>query len=81
LLAAIPHADQLMGLPRKPFIGELAYGDIVRVLKRQRRWFTHPEQKIVDHLFEYLNFKIGRIAPCNSRIIRTATTQPTGENR
>ena len=59
--AAIPHNDKLVGLPRSPFVGELTYGDLIRVLKRQRRWFTRPEKMIVDHLIEYLEYKLARI--------------------
>jgi len=58
-------SDQLIrnvrvGLPTNPFIGELAYGDLIRVLQRQRDWFTHPEKQVLDHLVEYLAFKMGQ---------------------
>lgn len=57
LRAAIPHGDQLTGLPTMPFIGELSYGDITQVLRRQRRWFTRAEQMLIDSLMDYLSFK------------------------
>lgn len=61
VLAAIPHSDKLVGLPKSPFVGELTYSDLIRVLKRQRRWFTRPEKSLLDHLVAYLGFKLGRI--------------------
>ena len=57
LLKAIPHSDRLQGLPTAPFVGELSYKDIVRVLCRQRRWFTSSEQRALDTLIDYLEFK------------------------
>ena len=63
LRAAIPHSERLVGLPRLPFVGELTFADLVRVLRRQRRWFTRPEQQILDHLVDYLAFKLGRKRP------------------
>ena len=42
---------------KAPFIGELSYSDIMRVLRRQRRWFTRPERAVVDSLIDYLTFK------------------------
>lgn len=58
--ASIPHSDKLAGLPRGPFVGELAYSDLIHVLRRQRRWFTRPEKQVVDHLTEYLEYKLAR---------------------
>ncbi len=57
LLKAIPHSDRLRGLPRLPFIGELSYEDVVRLLRSGRRWYTRPEQRIADMLADYLLFK------------------------
>ena len=61
LLAAIPHADRLRGLPSLPFVGELSYEDIARALRRRRRWFTRPERVIVDTLADYLLFKAANL--------------------
>lgn len=58
---AIPHSEKLVGLPRNPFIGELAYSDLIQVLQHQRRWFTRPEKKILDHVVDYLTFKLQRV--------------------
>jgi hypothetical protein len=60
LLAAIPRSDRLLGLPRNPFIGELTYGEVIRVLKRQRSQFTKPEKQVIDQLIEYLEYKLER---------------------
>jgi len=57
VLASIPHSEQLLGLPQLPFVGELAYADIIAVLQRQRRWFTRPERLLADLLVEYLGLK------------------------
>lgn len=58
LRAAIPHTDQLIGLPRPPFLGELAYADIIAVLRRQSRWFSRAERGVVEDLTGYLEFKL-----------------------
>lgn len=71
LKAAIPHSDKLLGLPRNPFIGELTYGDVIRVLQRQRNWFTRPEKQVLDQLVEYLTFKLARVAAGDSCTNRT----------
>ena len=55
--AAIPHADKLRGLPRQPFIGELSYGDIIRVVTKGRRWLTKPERILAADLIAYLDYK------------------------
>lgn len=57
LRAAIPHSDQIPRLPKLPFIGQLSYGDIVQILRQQRRWFSRPEKVLVDLLTEYLEWK------------------------
>jgi hypothetical protein len=62
LLRSIPHSDRLIGLPTFPFIGELSYGDIIRVLKRQRCRFTRPERQSVDCLTDYLSFKTSTLS-------------------
>lgn len=58
--AAIPHNEKLLGLPKAPFVGELTYGDLIRVLKRQRPRFTRPEKQVVDQVIEYLEYKLER---------------------
>ncbi len=58
LRAAIPHADRLIGLPRGPFVGELAYADIVDVLERQSRWLNRAERTVATDLSDYLRFKL-----------------------
>ena len=58
ILASIPFAEKLKGLPRMPFVGELFYRDVINVLRRQRRFFTAPERKLIDLGCEYLEYKI-----------------------
>jgi hypothetical protein len=64
---AIPHHDKLRGLPIGPFIGDLSYGQIVQVLRRNRRWFSRAERVMLDDLTDYLLFKASRVknqVPC-----------------
>ena len=58
LCSAIPHADQLIGLPRGPFVGELDYLDIIDMLERQTRWFNRAKRRIATDLGDYLGFKL-----------------------
>lgn len=60
LLAAIPHATKLKGLPRLPFIGTITYREIVSLLRKQRRFFTAPERRLIDLTSTYLEFKIAK---------------------
>ena len=57
LRAAIPHSNLLKKLPGDPFIGELSFGQLRRVLGRQRRWLNPTERTLVDRLVEYLELK------------------------
>jgi len=58
LRAAIPHADQLIGLPSGPFVGEFSYADISGLLRRQSRWFNRTERMIASDLTDYLEYKL-----------------------
>jgi hypothetical protein len=58
VMAAIPHNDRLLGLPKTPFVGELTYDELIHVLKRQRPRFTRPEKQVVDQVVEYLEYKL-----------------------
>jgi len=62
LLRAIPHNDRLRGLPKLPFVGELSYEDIARVLRRRQRWLTRPERLIAETLADYLLFKANSLS-------------------
>jgi hypothetical protein len=57
LLKAIPHHDQLVGLPRGPFVGEATFGEFVTSLREQRRWMTRTERIVTGDLIDYLTFK------------------------
>lgn len=57
LRRSIPHGDRLKALPQEPFIGELGYQNLVELLRRQRRWFSRPEQRLLDDLTIYLGLK------------------------
>lgn len=72
LRAAIPHSDLIPRLPRLPFIGELGYLDMVRLLRQQWQWFTRAERILVDQLSEYIEFKLEnrpRRNPLNSHTL------------
>jgi hypothetical protein len=77
LKAAIPHSNRLLGLPKPPFIGKLTYGDLTRVLRRQREWFTRPEKQVLDDLIEYLEFKLGRAVSGSRHLPATLFTDGT----
>lgn len=57
LLASIPHNDKIGSLPIGPFVGELSYLDIVRLLRQQQPRFTRTEARVIDQLIDYLGFK------------------------
>ena len=61
LRAAIPHSDRLVGFPTLPFVGELSYQDVIDLLRRQRCWFSRPEQKAIDTFCDYLTFKLASL--------------------
>jgi hypothetical protein len=65
LRKAIPHSDRLRGLPPSPMVGELSYEDIAGVLRRGKRWYTLPEQRIAGTLADYLLFKAKNL-PANN---------------
>ncbi len=65
LKSSIPDGERLRKLPLAPFIGELSYGDVTNVLQRQRRWFSRPEQKMIDSVNEYTKFKLSQLRASN----------------
>lgn len=54
---AIPASDRLIGLPRRPFLGELGYHGLIAVLRANRRWMSRAERTIAAQLIDYLQFK------------------------
>jgi hypothetical protein len=58
LRSAIPHSELIPQLPRLPFIGELSYHDLVRILRKQLRWFGRSEKVLANMLIEYLEMKL-----------------------
>ena len=74
LRAAIPHADQLIGLPSGPFVGELSYADIIDLLRRQSRWLNRSERMIASDLTDYLGFKL---SPRADRPAIATTSHPS----
>lgn len=62
LRKAIPRGERLRQLPTPPFIGELGYRGVVQLMEQQRRWFSKPEQRIIDGLNEYVAFKTSQVS-------------------
>ncbi len=65
LKASIPDGERLHDLPRLPFLGELGYRDVTNILQQQRRWFSKPEQTLIDDLVQYLDFKVSQLGKGN----------------
>lgn len=65
LRQAIPHGERLPTLPRTPFIGELGYADVIKVLEHRRKLFAKPELRLIDQLNDYLQFKLTELAKSN----------------
>jgi hypothetical protein len=59
LRKAIPKSDRLVGLPARPFVGEIGYGQIREVLRRRERFQNRAERALVEDLQRYLAFKKG----------------------
>jgi hypothetical protein len=56
--AALPAAERLRGLPQNPWLGESSYRDLLTVLLGNRRHTTRCEQRLIDDLVDYLDFKL-----------------------
>jgi hypothetical protein len=67
LKSSIPDGERLTKLPAAPFIGELSYQDVTKILKKQRRWFGHAERKMIDDVNEYTEFKDSQLRSTNGR--------------
>lgn len=67
LKSSIPDGERLNKLPLTPFIGELCYRDVSEILQKQRRWFSRPEQRMIDSVNEYTKFKLSQLRSTNGR--------------
>jgi hypothetical protein len=56
--ASIPHADKILNLPVEPFVGEVGYADLTRILLANFRWMNPSERRLVQDLSEYLGHKV-----------------------
>jgi hypothetical protein len=61
LVSAIPHAEQLVGLPAQPFVGQLSYADLCGVLRRAERWLAPRERELAGTLADYLSGKTNQL--------------------
>lgn len=67
LLRSIPSSHLITKLPKPPFIGQLSYAAMIRVLQQERRWMTRSERVLANDLIEYLQFKLVRVPEQGSR--------------
>jgi len=72
-LNAIPKSDQLIDLPRRPFIGQLTYRQIESSLQKNCRWLNRAERSIARSLIDYLEFKRNHCKP------KFGTQNPKGQ--
>lgn len=56
LKAAIPNSEMITW-PLVPFVGEIGYTDIRRILLARRQFTTRAERSAIDALLEYLTYK------------------------
>lgn len=61
LRTALPSGYLLETLPKSPFIGQLGYGGLRKVLTERLRFYTRPERKVIETLIEYLSFKYSTV--------------------
>lgn len=57
LLKDLPNNELIPRLPKLPFIGELGYADVARVIAANRNHYGRAERVLVDRLEEYLAMK------------------------
>jgi hypothetical protein len=55
---SIPHGELLTELPRRPFVGQLSYQNVLDVLKDQQDMMNWNERTLVNQLAEYLAYKL-----------------------
>ena len=67
LYKSIPHSQQLIGLPRQPFIGELSYGCVSKILQARIPMMNSTEKTLTRRLMEYLEFKTFKLREGNGR--------------
>lgn len=58
LIEAIPNRENLNGLPDGQLVGEISYGEIARILERNRQWSSCVERVLIDQAIRYLNHKL-----------------------
>jgi len=67
LLSSIPHHEQLKDLPKLPFIGELSYGHLMRILESRSSVMSPTERQLVKTLREYVEFKVSKLGEANGQ--------------
>ena len=58
---ATPCSNLIPKLPKLPFLGQLSYRDLINICRRNKRWFSRPEQIIIDQLKDYLEMKLATL--------------------
>lgn len=59
---AIPHSDNLESLPLAPFMGEIDFFNILKILEFHRSFMTKAEQCLIDQLQDYICFKMNQLS-------------------
>lgn len=58
VVSALPQFGLRLSLPPMPFVGELGYRGVIDVLRQNYGFMNRTEQRLVDDLTEYLDFKL-----------------------
>lgn len=61
LVKAMPFSERLRGLPASPFIGELSFAHLTKILVHNSRLMSRAERQITMQLVEYLEFKLSQL--------------------
>ena len=65
LYESIPRSDQFQGIPRLPFIGELSYKCLSKILEQRFEMMNYTEKSLSKKLQEYLELKISMLKEKN----------------
>jgi hypothetical protein len=58
---AIPGSDKIAPLPTQPFVGQVSFKQITRILNRNGKYLARSERSIADLLCNYLDLKLSHL--------------------
>ena len=61
---SLPHVEKIPHFPPAPFVGELSYETLLKILRGNARWFSRPERVLTADLERYLQFKAAAAKTC-----------------